>query len=99
MDLKLTAEEFASLMPHWDNGGFVNGCDFILLFYRIRFEYKSKLLTTRIAKEKAYRQKDAEYVEARRKEIEGKTVTRVSYEYTPEEKVRVCVCVGSVFHV
>jgi hypothetical protein len=87
MDLKLSKEEFATLMPHWDNNGYVNGCDFILLFYRMRFEYRSKLLTTRIAKEKAYRQKDAEYMEARRRQIEGKTVTRVSYKFTQEEKV------------
>ena len=87
MDLKLSKEEFDVLMPHWDNNGYVNGCDFILLFYRMRFEYRSKLLTTRIAKEKAYRQKDAEDMEARRKEQEGKTVTRVSYQYSQEEKV------------
>ena len=61
MDLNLSKEEFATLHPHWDNKGYVNGCDFILMFYRLRFEYRSKLLTDRIAKEKAFRQKDAKF--------------------------------------
>ena len=32
MDLNLTKEEFSTLHPHWDNKGYVNGCDFILCF-------------------------------------------------------------------
>ena len=92
MNLQLSKEEFDTLMPHWDNGGYVNGCDFILLFYRIRFEYRSKLLKERIAKEKAYREKDAAFMEERRKEIAGKTVTRVSYNFTEKEKVSVRTC-------
>ena len=95
MNLNLTKEEFDTVRPHWDNGGYVNGCDFILFFYRLRFEYRSRLLTERIAKEKAYRQKDANFAAARLKEIESKSVVRISFDFKPSdmqsalEKVRV----------
>ena len=86
MNCKLTPEEFDALHPHFDNNGYVNGCEFTLLFYRTRFEYKSKLLTERIAKEKAVREKDQKFLEARRAEIESKNVFKVSFDFTPEQR-------------
>ena len=46
MNCRLTQAEFETLLPHFRNDKkpeFVNGCDFILLFYRIRFEHRSVL--------------------------------------------------------
>ena len=85
MNLNLSKEEFDSVRAHWDNQGYVNGCDFILFFYRLRFDYRSRLLTERIAKEKAFRQKDANFTAARLKDIESKSVVRINFEFKPED--------------
>lgn len=52
MNCKVTSEELEVLMPHFNNNGFVDGCEFILLFYQLRFEHRSKLWTDRINKDK-----------------------------------------------
>ena len=86
MNCKLTPSEMDALMPYFDNDGFVNGCEFILLFYQIRFQYRSKLLTDRIQIEKAHRLKDKEYIEKRRAEIEGRNVIKISFDYSEKDK-------------
>jgi hypothetical protein len=55
MNVKLSNEEFASIFPLLENNGKVNGCEFILLFYRFRYEHRSKLLTDRVEIEKKHR--------------------------------------------
>ena len=50
MNCKLSPDELEAVMPLFDNNGRVNGCEFILLFYRLRYEFRSKLLTERLAK-------------------------------------------------
>lgn len=69
MNCKFTEQELESLMPLMDNNGFVDGTEFTLLFYRLRFDYRSKLLTDRVMREK----KDRESLVYRaKKKIEDK---------------------------
>jgi len=87
MNCRLSAEEMDLLLPHFENKGMVDGCEFILFFYRIRFEYKDKLLKERIAKEKLSRQKEEEFSQKRQAEIEAKSSNfRVSFDFTPEHE-------------
>lgn len=50
MQCSLTKEELEALMPLYDtnNNGKVDGFEFILTFYHLRFEYRGLKLTTRI---------------------------------------------------
>lgn len=45
--MKLSTKELEALLPLFDNSGDVNGCDFILLFYRLRYEHRSKQFSER----------------------------------------------------
>lgn len=83
LNCRLSPDELNSLLPHFDNNGFVDGCEFILLLYRLRFEFRSKILTQKIAKEKEFLAKEKEWVEKRRAEAEAKSsVTKVSFDFT-----------------
>ena len=89
MNCRLTEKEFDSLMPHFENKqkpNCVNGCDFILLFYQIRFEHRAKLLTDRIDKEKKYMMKDKLFLEKRRAGIESKNKIEVDVEFSEVDK-------------
>lgn len=86
MDCRLTNEEFEALFPHFANGNSVNGVDFLLLFYRVRFEYKSKLLTERVMKEKKIREDENARLAKRHEEFEGKNKLKLNHEFTEEEK-------------
>jgi hypothetical protein len=52
MQCKLSEQDLELLMPLFDNHGYVDGCEFILLFYRLRYDFRSKLLSIRIKKDK-----------------------------------------------
>lgn len=90
MNCRLSPEEFDSLLPHFESegGGFVDGCEFLLLFYRVRYEFRSKLLTERIAIEKRFREANKEFEEKRRAELAKKIPVKVSYEFTEEDQER-----------
>lgn len=86
LNCRLSSEEMNLLMPHFDNNGFVNGCEFILLLYRLRFEFRSRLLTDKIAKEKQFMAKEKEWLSKRQAEIEEKSnKAKISFEYTPND--------------
>ena len=87
MNARLSAEELDSLMPHFDNGGYVNGCEFLLLMTRLRFEFRSKLQTQKLAKEKAQREKDKEWQVKRQADMEAAAGSRskISFDYTPAD--------------
>lgn len=57
LDCRLTREELDSLMPLYDYNGKVDGFEFILTFYHLRFENRGIQLTTRVVAER--RLKDA----------------------------------------
>ncbi|RYH16193.1 hypothetical protein EON65_30490 [archaeon] len=52
MHCKLTRDEFSSIRPLIDNHGNIDGTEFILLFYRLRFEHRGKFLAERIIADK-----------------------------------------------
>ena len=52
MNCKLSMEELDSLLPLFNNNGFVDGPEFILIFYRLRDDYRSKLLSDRVSRER-----------------------------------------------
>ena len=85
MNCKLTPDEMDSLMPHFDNEGLVDGTLFLLLFYRARYDYRSKMLTDRINKERKLRTlaKESEY--KRLAEWEKKNLIKVKDTFTQEE--------------
>jgi hypothetical protein len=90
MNCKLTPAEFDSMYPLFknkDSDVYVDGCEFILLFYRVRYEYRSKLLTERIAIEKRYREQNMELELKRRTELEKKTPIRVSFDFNEQDTV------------
>jgi len=85
MNCKLSVDELNSLMPHFDNKGFVDGSEFLLLFYKLRFDYRSKLLTERIAKENYLREQTLKTTEERAATWEQKNAIKVASEYTQKE--------------
>ena len=50
INCKLTDEELVSIMKHFESDGAIDGTKFSLWFYRLRFEYKSKLKSDLINK-------------------------------------------------
>lgn len=55
MNCKLSPEELDSLLPLFNNNGYIDGPEFILLFYRLRDDYRSKLLSERVSRERKNR--------------------------------------------
>ena len=82
MNCKLSADEMDSLMPHFDNNGYVDGTEFILLFYRLRYDFRSNLLTERIQRERKLRSITKELNEKRQAEWEKKNLITVSNSFS-----------------
>lgn len=85
MNCKLTEEELEAVMPLFDNNGFVDGCEFILLFCRLRYEHSSKLLTERIQKEKRIRNAQKQKQEKLKIELEQKNLITLTDSYTAKD--------------
>ncbi len=86
MNCKLSIDEMDSLMPHFDNNGFVDGSEFLLLFYKLRFDFRSKLLTERIAKENAVRARTQITEQKRQEEWEQKNVIKLVSDFSAKDK-------------
>jgi len=73
MNLKLSANELDSVIGLFENNGMVDGCEFTLIFYRLRYEHRSKVFTERVRTQRRIveRQKAAE--EKILQELEVKT--------------------------
>ena len=85
MELKLTPQELDALMPLFNNDGDVDGCEFILVFYRLRYEHRSKIFSERIVQQK--RAKDTIKFEQKKQleELEGKTHIHLTDSFTTED--------------
>jgi len=85
MELKLTPQELDALMPLFNNDGDVDGCEFILVFYRLRYEHRSKIFSERIVQQK--RAKDTIKFEQKKQleELEGKTHIHLIDSFTTED--------------
>lgn len=85
MNCKVNAREFEALMPLFDNGGFVDGCEFILLFYRLRYEHRNQVLRERVAKEKQAQEASARQKMKIIEERESKVLLAINDSYTQED--------------
>lgn len=54
LDCKLTNDELETVMPLFNNNGLVDGSEFLLLFYRLRYEHRATSLTERVTKDKKF---------------------------------------------
>ena len=83
MDCKLSHEEFAAVQPLFDNKGLIDGSEFILLFYRLRYEHRDKELKDRVAYERQNRETLKEHQEKRRAEMGARKVIELVTTFTP----------------
>ena len=65
LDCRLTREELEALIPLYDNNGKVDGFEFILTFYHLRFEHRGLQLTSRVGAERRLKDLAKESVEQR----------------------------------
>lgn len=85
MNCKLSVEELDELMPLFNNNDSVDGCEFILLFYRLRYEFRSKLLSERIARDKQARESQ-KFQKTKVLEIqEQKVLIKLTDDFTEED--------------
>lgn len=85
MDCKLSHDEFAAVRPLFDNRGLIDGSEFILLFYRLRYEMRAKELTERVQYEKRNREELKIQQEKRRQEMGARKQLDMVDDYTPDD--------------
>ena len=85
---KLSLEETQSIMFLFDtdNDGLADGQEFLLTFYRFRFEHRQQLLTDRINAERKIMSRAKQRAHKRAEEFEKKYQITVDYDYTAEER-------------
>lgn len=86
MNCKLTNEEFESVFPIFDNNGFVDGTEFILLFYRNRYDYRDRLLKARAETNRRRQQFEKAWKEKKQEDLENKRVLEPVDDYTPADE-------------
>jgi len=85
MNCKLSADELDTLMPLFNNNGYVDGPEFVHIFYRLRDDYRSKLLSERVAKERKNRLAQKYYHTKVLEDLEQKVVIKLVDSYTEED--------------
>lgn len=90
LNCKLTAAETSAAMGLFDTdgNGVCDGVEFILTFYRFRFEHSKKLLTDRIRAERKITAAARARLDKRREEFEHKSVVDINYDYSEEDRKR-----------
>jgi hypothetical protein len=78
LNCRLNIYEMDALFPCFNNEDMVDGCEFTLLLYKLRFEHRAKLLTDRIEAEKLYSHKEKNREQRRLEEIESKNQLKIS---------------------
>jgi Ca2+-binding EF-hand superfamily protein len=88
LNCKLTDEEAQAAMNLFDadGNGVCDGVEFILTFYRFRYEHSKKLLTDRIRAERAITAAAKARIDQRKEEYENKSIVEVNFDYTEEDK-------------
>jgi Ca2+-binding EF-hand superfamily protein len=86
LNIRLSLEEVDAIIPMLDknHNGLCDGEEFILTFYRLRYEHSKKLLTQRIAAEKKILQHSKDRLNRRQEEFEQKNQIEIDYDYTEE---------------
>jgi hypothetical protein len=82
---KLTTEEFAAIYPLIEYNGLVNGCEFIMIFYRCRYEHRNKLLTERVSIEKKNRELRRAVMQQKQESMEKKRFLELIPDTTEED--------------
>lgn len=85
MDLKLSSQELDAILHLFNNDGDVDGCEFILVFYRLRYEQRSKLFSDRVARQKKARELQKIQKEKKLEELEVKTHITLTDAYGTED--------------
>eukprot|EP01038_Epipyxis_sp_PR26KG_P006731 gene6731-9225_t len=85
MQCRLSADEFNSLVPLFDNNGYVDGCEFILYFYHLRYEYRSNLLKERVKRERQIRTAHQMHDVKIKEELELKAQIKLVDDYKPDD--------------
>jgi Ca2+-binding EF-hand superfamily protein len=85
---KLSVPETQSIMFLFDTdgNGLADGQEFLLTFYRFRFEHRQKLLTERIQAERKIMGKAKLRAKKRQEEFEKKYQITVDFDYTADER-------------
>ena len=88
LSCKLTVPEVKSIMFLFDTdgNGLADGQEFLLLFYRFRYEHRQKVLTDRIKAERKIIGRAKLRAKKRQEEFENKYQITVDYDYTPEQR-------------
>ena len=85
MNCKLLVEELDSLLPLFNNNGFVDGPEFILIFYRLRDDYRTKLLSERVSRERKNRLAKKMHHTKIMEDLEQKVVINLPNEFTVDD--------------
>ena len=85
LNCKLSNEELDALLPLFNNRGFIDGPEFILLFYRLRHDYRSKLLTERVTRESKNKKLKKLHNDKVLEEIESKGNIKLTESFSEED--------------
>lgn len=86
LNCKLNIYEMDALFPCFNNEDMVDGCEFTLLLYKLRFDHRAKILSDRIEAEKIYSSKEQNRELRRLEEIEAKNQLKVSSDWNETHK-------------
>ena len=84
----LTKEEVDSLLPLYDNNGKIDGFEFIMTFYHLRFEHRSIELTNRVEAERRLRTAAATDLEQRNAYHDQKNLLHLTDNVS---KLHICI--------
>jgi hypothetical protein len=82
MHCKFTNDEFDAVFPILDNNGYVDGPEFIMLFYRFRYDHRNQLLTSRAETTRRTRELEKAIKIKQAEDLENKRVLDLVYDYT-----------------
>lgn len=85
MNCKLTAPELDAILPLFNNEGTIDGCEFMVVFYRLRYEHRSNLLTERIATKKRMSESQKYQKLKQEEDLEQKVQITLTDNYTNED--------------
>ena len=73
------------MLPLFNNNGFIDGPEFILLFYRLRHDYRSKLLTERVNREAKNKKLQKFHNDKILEDMESKAIIKLVDSYSEED--------------
>lgn len=86
MNCRFTNEEFEAVFPIFDNRGFVDGTEFIMLMYRNRYEHRSRLLTARAETNRRRHEYEKALKEKKAEDLENKRILELVDDYTAADE-------------